>query len=97
MFGSRENYPYVRKRRNSDKILSFRTNPTKLCMLQLPIDIIEPTQPHDTISSPEKAIVRLRIRFSWCFMRCGVFRLIVGQQRRRRQPTSHRPTSKAHP
>jgi len=36
-------YPYVRKRRNSDKILSFRTNPTKLCMLQLPIDIFEPT------------------------------------------------------
>jgi len=35
-------YPYVRKRRNSDKILSFRTNPTKLCMLQLPIDILNP-------------------------------------------------------
>jgi len=35
-------YPYVRKRRNSDKILSFRTNPTKLCMLQLLINIFEP-------------------------------------------------------
>jgi len=30
---SSRRYPYVRKRRNSDKILSFRINPTKLYML----------------------------------------------------------------
>ncbi len=26
-------YPYIKKRRNSGQILSFRTNPTKLYML----------------------------------------------------------------
>jgi len=48
-----KSYPYIKKRRNSGQILAFRTNPTKICMLQLPIDIFKPTQPHDTISSPE--------------------------------------------
>ncbi len=33
VYTPKSRYPYVRKRRNSDKILLFRINPTKLYML----------------------------------------------------------------
>jgi len=37
-----QDYPYIRKRRNSDKILLFRINPTKLYILELLINILNP-------------------------------------------------------